>query len=108
MKKLLVAVISALALLPLSGCLGGGTIACDFRDDDGDRCQERSGIQAANPPAFQATCEASTGSYIDGPCPREGIVAGCDTGSGEVIDWYYAPTTEAEVMATCEGTFVLP
>lgn len=92
----------------LCGCLGGNTIACDFRATR-NRCQDRSGIQAANPPAFQATCEAATGDYIDGACPRAGIVAGCDMGDG-VIDWYYPPATVADATSACtgEGTVVSP
>ncbi len=95
-------------LLSLGGCLGDHAIACDFRASQ-NRCQERSGIQAANPPAYEATCEASRGIYIDDACPREDIVAGCDIGS-DVIDWYYAPATVANATSECEGegTLVFP
>ena len=85
---------------------GDDLIACDFRTDD-NRCQDRSGLQAANPIAFEATCEAAAGSYLSDGCPREGVVAGCDItspgSSGRVIDWYYAPTTAADVELACEG-----
>ncbi|MBX3274007.1 MAG: hypothetical protein KF729_27325 [Sandaracinaceae bacterium] len=88
-------------LVPLAGCFGSSPIACDFRAAR-NRCQERSGVQAANPAAYQATCEASGGSYRSGGCPPDGMVAGCDLGS-EVVDWYYAPETLESVTAVCEG-----
>lgn len=103
--------VMALGWLTLAGALGAGcfgddVIACDFRGDD-DRCQDRTGLQAANPVAFQATCETAAGRYLSDGCPREGIVAGCDITSpgstGSVIDWYYAPTTVADVDRECEG-----
>lgn len=91
----------------LWGCLGTNTIACDFRATR-NRCQERSGLQATNAPAFQGTCEVASGLYLDGPCPRDAIVAGCDM--GDVTDWYYAPATIADATSACagEGTLVTP
>lgn len=87
--------------LPLGGCFGDLVIACDFRGDGADRCQERRGTQAANPPAFEALCGTGGGDYLDSACPAEGIVAGCR--EGDVTDWYYAPLTRAEVVMRCEG-----
>lgn len=97
---------SLLPLLALAGCFGGDAIACDFREAR-NRCQERTGIQAANPIAYQATCETAMGDYLDDGCPPEGIVAGCEVGS-DVIDWYYAPETIEEITADCEGPLVYP
>lgn len=93
-----------------SGCAFGGPIACDFRSDGENRCQERRGTQAANPPAYQALCSASDGTYNDTGCPSEGRVGGCQVGSSEVIDWYY-DTTETVVRERCareDQTFVSP
>ena len=99
----------ALSLFPLAltGCFGGA-IACDFREEH-DRCQERTGIQAANPLAFEGTCATAGGTYRDDGCPDEGRVAGCEIGA-DVIDWYYAPESVESVTAECEGdgTLVLP
>ncbi len=91
-----------LSVVMAAGCFGDDTIACDFRAES-DRCQDRSGTQAASPLAFEATCEAAAGDYLDGPCPRSGIVGGCDIDDGDVIDWYYAPKTLADVEFACEG-----
>jgi hypothetical protein len=105
----MVSVMVLASAMALGGCLGGNTIACDFRAAH-ERCQDRSGVQAANPLAFQGTCEAAGGAYLDEACPRDGIVGGCDMGDGDVIDWYYAPRTEADVASECEGegTVVAP
>jgi hypothetical protein len=57
-------------------------------------------------------CDGLGGETVDGGCDREGVVAGCDMGgvAGDVVDWYYAPTTREEVEADCdgEGTVVDP
>lgn len=99
--------VAVLSLFPvaLSGCIGGKT-SCDFRDGSVNgpepRCQERSGIQAST--AFSTTCSALQGEAIDGACPQDGLVLGCDiSGDGTVVDWYYAPKTEDEVKADCES-----
>lgn len=97
---------AAVLALALGGCLGGDAIACDFRAD-AERCQERTGTQAANPLAFEATCETAGGSYLDGACPDDGIVGGCKV-SRDVVDWYYAPRTTDEVRAECPDDFVAP
>ena len=102
------------ALLVTSGC-GADGIGCDFREGSVNgpepRCQERTGLQGL--PVFGATCEALQGTAIDGGCPREGAVAGCIIGSGggDVIDWYYAPTTREEAEIKCvddDGELVEP
>jgi hypothetical protein len=97
--------LAALATLSFTqGC--ANAVGCDFREaPDGrqeDRCQERRGFQALG--AFGATCDGLGGETIDGGCPTEDIVAGCDLGGdGDVIDWYYPPKTRADVEAECEG-----
>ena len=83
----------------------GGVNACDFRADD-QRCQERTGTQAS--PAFEPTCQASEGAFLNQACPREGIVGGCKI-SNDVVDWYYAPRTEEQVRSECRSNeFVRP
>lgn len=93
--------------LSLAGCdLGGGAVGCDFREGSlngpEDRCQERTGLQAAT---FDAACEASGGVPVDGGCPMDGVVAGCllngSGANGDVIDWYYAPETVESVTSSC-------
>lgn len=102
-------ILSAVALTVLlvasPGCIGS-TTSCDFREHSVNgpepRCQERSGIQGGA--AFKASCEALQGEAIDGSCPQDGIVLGCDiSGDGTVVDWYYAPKTEDDVKADCES-----
>ena len=91
-------------------------VGCDFRDGSVNgpepRCQERTGAQSAG---FDATCEALGGTAVDGGCPSEGIVAGCDLSvagtAGEVIDWYYDPKTVEEITTECtddDATFIEP
>lgn len=96
----------ALPLLAGCGALDSAT-GCDFREaatSPEPRCQERTGLQATG---FDVTCEGIGGVAVDGGCPTEGIVAGCDITaagtSGEVIDWYYAPETVETVTADCTG-----
>lgn len=99
-----IAAVSLLCAAPL-GCDIGGTVSCDFRDGSVNgpepRCQERSGIQASS--SFKAFCDGLQGKSIDGPCP-DSPVLGCDISEveGKVIDWYYAPKTEAEIQQQCE------
>lgn len=102
--------LSILVLAPL-GCVGG-TTSCDFRDGSVNgpepRCQERSGLQGGA--TFKATCEGLGAEGIDGSCPADGIVLGCEIGP-DVVDWYYAPRTEDEIKADCAdegGTIVNP
>lgn len=99
---------TALALVAfLTTACGGPAVGCDFREEDdewGDaRCQERSGFST---PAFMQLCEVSGGKVVEGGCPTEGIVAGCNQGmQGDgtaVIDWYYAPETVESVTLICE------
>lgn len=85
-----------------SGC--AEAVGCDFRDVDGglnngpeDRCQERTGVQAIG---FDAACEGLGGAAIEGGCPREGIVFGCEIGP-DVVDWHYTPTTIDEAQSEC-------
>jgi hypothetical protein len=80
---------------------------CDFRDGSVNgpepRCQERTGAQSAG---FDAMCESLGGTAVDGGCPTDGIVAGCDLSvagtAGEIFDWYYAPETAETVAVTCD------
>lgn len=89
------------------------SVGCDFRDGGANgpenRCQERTGAQAAG---FSQMCSTLSGEPVDGGCPMDGVVAGCSDGSvpaGEVIDWYYAPETLETVTAECEdGTVIEP
>ena len=109
----------ALALI-LTGCfpaiggVGGGHVGCDFRNGSvngpEDRCQDREGIDASS---FATTCEQLDGEVVEGGCDLTGIVGGCDISAGStvttVIDYFYAPTTEADAMADCDsdgGTWV--
>ena len=92
---------------------GDSIYGCNFTDMS--RCQERTSKLPTSEAAFKTFCETGQGAYLTDGCPRDGIVGGCDitaTGSGEdVVDWYYAPLTEAEVRMTCEtesGTFTAP
>lgn len=105
MHRVLMGLLSAIAMLT-TGCLGDLVISCDFRDDTSNRCQERRGTQAANPPAFEALCGTGGGRYDDGACPAEGLVVGCR--EGDVTDWYYAPMTIESVESDCDGTVVRP
>lgn len=112
-NTLLTLALSMMVLAPL-GCVGG-TTSCDFREETNSpepRCQERGGIQST--PAFKTTCDSLGAKGIDGPCPEEGIVLGCDISpgtGGTVIDWYYEPKTEDEIEQDCAdegGTIVNP
>ncbi len=89
-----------LCLLPLGGCLGGSTVSCDHRPSE-SRCNERSSLAAADPAGFEASCEGAGGTFRRGFCPRADAVAACD--KGDIMDWYYAPATVAEVTFACEG-----
>lgn len=88
-------------LVPLclfAGACGGHAIGCDFREAK-HRCQERSGIQAANSLAYQGICKAAQGTYLSDGCPAADRVGGCKVdGSNDVIDWYYAPETAETVQ----------
>lgn len=102
--------LSASALIALPACdVGGEAVGCDFRDapegglSNGPepRCQERSGIGART---FGPSCESVGGAVVEGGCPRDGIVFGCDlgdSGTDPVIDWYYAPLTDADTETYC-------
>lgn len=102
----------SLLLLFGIGCGGGATYHCDFRasEDPEPRCQERTarvaGAGAVTSEAFMRTCELVQGDGGDGPCPVDGIVAGCDitvgVGGETVVDWFYAPTTSEQVTASCD------
>ncbi|MES2641273.1 MAG: hypothetical protein V4850_17415 [Myxococcota bacterium] len=103
-----------LFVLPLLAGCGAfdSAIGCDFREgssnDPEPRCQERTGVQATG---FDVTCEGIGAIPVEGGCPTEGIVAGCDITAagttGEVIDWYYAPETLETVTANCTGGTVI-
>ena len=91
-----------------ASCGLNSTAYCDFRPKE-SRCQERDGIFTTIA-AFKQTCGVAQGQAGDGPCPREGIVGGCDMSevSNPVRDWYYSDpahqvTTPAQVMAKCDG-----
>lgn len=100
--------LSALVILPV-GCGFGTTTSCDFREGGVNgaepRCQERSGFQGGE--TFKAACDALQAKPIDGPCPDDGIVLGCEVGGSDVIDWYYPPKTEDEVRADCDADSVV-
>ena len=98
---LLVVVVASLS----SAC--GSATGCDLRPDE-DRCQDRLGFQQFG---FGPFCDGIGGQSVEGGCPDEGKVLGCDTGTGEVIDWYYEPTTREEAEAACadeDGTAIDP
>jgi hypothetical protein len=102
--------LALLAAPALTAC-GDSIYGCDFSMTSEARCQERTSSLPTGEAAFKTLCETGQGTYLADGCPKTGIVGGCDitaTGSAEdVIDWYYAPKTEAEVRMTCEteGTF---
>lgn len=110
-RTLLTISFSALLVAP-AGCGFGSTTSCDFREGSVNgpepRCQERGGVQGGE--TFKAACEGLQGEALDGECPADGIVLGCDIGN-DVTDWYYAPKTVEEVTQDCEdegGTIVNP
>ncbi len=99
MKSIGATVIVVMSSFLLTGC--SSAVGCDFREvKDGlnngpeDRCQERTGLQAAT---FGPACAALSAKVVEGGCPHEGIAFGCEVsgGGGDVIDWYYAPKTRA-------------
>lgn len=99
---LVIVVVSSLAL---TGC--STAVGCDFREvEDGlnngpePRCQERTGFQAAS---FGPACAALSAKVVEGGCPRDGIVFGCEVsgGGGDVVDWYYPPKTRADAETEC-------
>jgi hypothetical protein len=110
MKKSCVALF---ALTTMSACGGFGSyVACDFREGSlngkEDRCQERYGISA---PTFEQACKASGGKSSSGRCPSTGVVGGCELGTQgdgtKVVDWYYAPMTQANAKKECGNmTFI--
>lgn len=95
-------------LLLLACSLLDQTVGCDFRNGSlngpEDRCQDRDGAQATG---FDAACEAAGGEVVDGGCPTDGVVAGCEleggSAAGTVTDWYYGPETVESVTAECDG-----
>jgi len=102
----------AVALSSLTAAIGCGgvdsTVACDFRSGGLNgvepRCQEWINSLAAT--TFEQTCNTAKGKYINGQCPRDGIVAGCEQKTGNAdgsrtIDWYYSPETETSIKAGC-------
>ena len=99
----LLCVFAFAAVAGLSSCGSTDPVGCDFRETEGsgqeDRCQERRNLQA---PPFGAACEALEGTVVEGGCPSEGIVAGCDLGN-DVVDFYYAPLTRDDVISECDG-----
>ena len=114
---LLLLALTCLCACPPAG--GTSTYHCDFVNATSaqeDRCQERSVdplVGATSEQTFLDTCETAQGVPGSGPCETAGIVAGClfdDAGLETVTDWYYAPTTLAQVEAECdgEGTVVQP
>lgn len=106
-----------LLALALSGCgIIAGNTGCDLRIENAangyeDRCQERTGFQGNA--LYGEFCTALGGIDIEGGCPTEDVVGGCESnlGSGKVIDWYYAPgydAASAEAECEGEGKFVTP
>jgi hypothetical protein len=88
-----------------SGC---GKVGCDFRggsvNGPEDRCQEREGISAT---MFMLGCAAAGGEQVEGGCPEEGRVFGCNLGlQGDlttVTDWHYEPLTAEDAVDTCDS-----
>lgn len=93
MRLLSCSLLVAVAALT-SAC--GSAVGCDFRPDE-DRCQERSNFQQFG---FGQFCEGLGDESVEGGCPDDGKVLGCDMG-GDVVDWYYAPMTREEAEAEC-------
>ncbi len=85
-------------------------VGCDFREvEDGlnngpeDRCQERTGLQAVS---FGPACSALSAKVVEGGCPTEGIVFGCQQ-NADVVDWHYAPTTRDQAEQECRSQTIL-
>ncbi len=100
---LLLAVV--VAALTATAC---GKVGCDFRDGSvngpEDRCQEREGISAG---VFSGACLAAGGETVEGGCPEEDRVFGCNLGlQGDlttVTDWHYEPLTAEDAANTCDS-----
>lgn len=96
--KVIVCFVVVVLAAAVSGC---DTVGCDFRDGSlngpEDRCQDRSGFQSIG---FKEACGASGGEAVEGGCPVEGVVFGCDLGQG-VTDWYYDPTSPDDDESEC-------
>jgi hypothetical protein len=105
--------IAAVAWLA-GGCGGGNGMAtgsCDLRSAQQPQqvCQEftgdRSGVDF-----YKGACTPKVGTWNDAPCPREGVIGGCETtyatstSAVTFTDWEYpdtGTTTPAEVMVRC-------
>ena len=115
-------------LLGLAGCgllenaVDRKTIACDLRSSTlspQPYCQEWQDTISSpgSNTTPMATCATLGAEFIDGPCPAEGILAGCFLGNlgdgSRSVWWYYESEaegflTEDDVRAECvdeEGEF---
>lgn len=98
MLRAALAAASITTIAALSGC--ANAVGCDLRPDE-DRCQERTGLQTFGYAQF---CDATVGTAVEGGCPDEGKVLGCDLGEqsgGAFFDWYYEPMSRADAEAEC-------
>jgi hypothetical protein len=105
MMRFVPALFAVASLATVIAC-DGVVVGCDFRGDSVNgpepRCQERSQLGAFG---FAESCGVAGGEALEGGCPTEGIVAGCNIGAqgdgSPVIDWYYAPETVESVQIEC-------
>lgn len=100
----------------IDGAVAKHTIACDLRTSTlspQPYCQEWQdtidAVGSETTPA--ATCASLGAEFLDGPCPTDGILAGCFMGrlgdGSRSVWWYYASEeegllTEDDVRAECE------
>ena len=105
-----------LVLLAACGLVSGAAKkgSCDFRaaQDSTLRCETISDTditrQATTIAALKALCSNGLGTFINGDCPKAGIVAGCQlggnqSGAGEVTtNWYY---NDADIDAGLHDVF---
>lgn len=91
------------AALVLSACSVVPSAFCDLRPTGEARCQER--LNSVSGETFKGTCATAMGLSGDGECPKADQVGGCDLGmqgdGATLHDWYYPPTTPAEIMTLC-------
>lgn len=99
------------------GSLLGADYACDLRPVD-HQCTDWRGLvgPAVTQEALCKTLNSAKGGgtwKANQKCAAEGSVGGCqtNTGVGLQTNWFYPPSTEAEVRAECMSdgtTFVSP
>ena len=93
------------------GCGGSNVGACDYRQGSSNgpepRCQEMRSSTPGSVESFLAACRTAGANPIEGECPREDMVAGCDEGAlpdgTSAIDWYYRSPANEEGITVVES-----